>query len=101
MFCQGAYMPVVSINLIASDGWIDNSAWDKTTMMPSHWDASTSIAFSDTDDVWTLMFFARNLNSVDYKYFSEFDTFDEDGVSSVQFPLTALTNYGVRIGYKF
>jgi hypothetical protein len=73
----------------------------KQVVAHSHWDASTSIAFSDTDDVWTLMFFARNLNSVNYKYFPEFDTFDEDGVSSVEFPLTALTNYGVRIGYKF
>ena len=95
------YKADLSVNMMASDGWIYSANWEKEDMMPSHWDASTSVTFSDTTDTYSLMLFARNLNSVKPKYYPEFDITDTDGVSSVPLGQNALTTYGVRIGYRF
>lgn len=89
------------VNLMASDGWIHSSNWAKEDMMPSHWDASTTVTFSDMSDTYSLMFFARNLNAVKLKYYPEFSISDNDGLNSAHLGQNAFTTYGVRIGYRF
>jgi iron complex outermembrane receptor protein len=95
------YKADFTVNMMASDGWIHSANWEKEDMMPTHWDASTTVTFSDMEDRYSLMLFVRNLNASKFKYYPEFDITDNDGVSSVHLGQNNFTTYGVRIGYKF
>jgi len=92
----------VSLNVkgMISDGYITNDSWNKTVKMDSHEDMSLNLGFGDSNDVWRISVWGRNLLEPLPTYHPEFNIFP-NGTLTPNTRSSQYRSFGVQLSYNY